>query len=48
VTGADLREAIDALLAARPVNPDQRASLGCDIKWKPGNELAYYAPAVTS
>lgn len=46
VTGADLRAAIDALLAGRPVNPDQRASLGCNIKWKPGNEPTYYAPAV--
>jgi peroxiredoxin len=46
VTGADLRSAIDALLAGQQVNPDQRASLGCNIKWKPGNEPAYYAPAV--
>jgi peroxiredoxin len=46
VTGADLRGAIDALLAGRPVNQDQKASLGCNIKWKPGNEPAYYAPAV--
>jgi peroxiredoxin len=46
VTGADLRGAIDALLAGRPVNQDQRASLGCNIKWKAGNEPAYYAPAV--
>jgi peroxiredoxin len=48
VTGADLRGAIDALLGGRPVNQDQRASLGCNIKWKPGNEPAYYAPAVKS
>lgn len=46
VSGADLRAAIDALLAGRAVNPDQRASLGCNIKWKPGNEPVYYAPAV--
>lgn len=46
VTGADLRAAIDALLAGRPVNSDQRPSLGCNIKWKPGNEPAYYATAV--
>ncbi len=46
VTGADLRSAIDALLAGQPVNQDQRASLGCNIKWKPGNEPAYYAAAV--
>lgn len=35
LTGRDLRAAIDALLANRPVNPDQRASVGCNIKWKP-------------
>ena len=46
VTGADLRAAIDALLAGRPVNQDQRPSLGCNIKWKPGNAPAYYVPAV--
>jgi peroxiredoxin len=46
VTGADLRAAIDDLLAGRPLNLDQRASLGCNIKWKPGNEPAYYAAPV--
>jgi peroxiredoxin len=46
VTGADLRAAIDAVLAGRPVNQSQRPSLGCNIKWKPGNEPVYYAPAV--
>jgi peroxiredoxin len=46
VTGADLRSAIDALLAGRAVKPDQRPSLGCNIKWKQGNEPAYY-PAAT-
>jgi len=35
VTGADLRAAIDAVLAGRPVNPEQRPSVGCNIKWKP-------------
>ena len=42
VTGKDLRAAMDALLADRPVNPDQRASIGCNIKWKSGNEPAYF------
>jgi peroxiredoxin len=46
VTGADLRAAVDAVLAGRPVNQDQRPSLGCNIKWKAGNEPAYYAQAV--
>jgi peroxiredoxin len=41
-TGRDLRAAIDAVLADRPVNPDQRASVGCNIKWKPGNEPDYF------
>jgi thiol-disulfide isomerase/thioredoxin len=38
LTGRDLRAAIDAVLGGRAVNPDQRASVGCNIKWKPGNE----------
>ncbi|NGQ96455.1 thioredoxin family protein [Brevibacillus sp. SYP-B805] len=35
VTGKDLREALDALLAGQPVNPAQKPSIGCNIKWKP-------------
>ncbi len=42
VTGADLRGAIDAVLAGQPVSPDQKASVGCNIKWKVGNEPAYF------
>lgn len=38
VTGCDLRAALDAVLAGKPVPTDQKASLGCNIKWKPGNE----------
>lgn len=34
VTGQDLRAAIDAVLAGRSVNPVQRPSLGCNIKWR--------------
>ena len=34
VTGADIRAAADAVLAGQPVSPDQRASIGCNIKWK--------------
>ena len=34
VTGEDLRAAIDAVLAGRSVSPDQRPSIGCNIKWK--------------
>jgi peroxiredoxin len=42
VTGEDLRAAIDALLAGRPVSDDQVPSMGCNIKWKPGNEPEYF------
>jgi peroxiredoxin len=42
VTGADLRAAIDAVLAGREVNPRQVPSLGCNIKWRPGNAPDYY------
>ncbi|HUA58902.1 MAG TPA: thioredoxin family protein [Verrucomicrobiae bacterium] len=42
VTGQDLRGAIDAVLAGQAVDRQQRPSLGCNIKWKPGNEPAYY------
>ena len=41
VTGRDLRTAVDATLAGRPVSPDQKPSIGCNIKWKPGNEPEY-------
>ena len=37
VTGIDLRAALDAVLAGRPVPGEQRPSMGCSIKWKPGN-----------
>jgi len=42
VTGADLRAALDAALAGRPIPEEQRPSLGCNIKWKPGNEPDYF------
>jgi len=42
LNGADLRAAIAAVLADQPVNPDQKPSIGCNIKWKPGNEPAYF------
>lgn len=41
VNGQDLRAALDTVLNDQPVNEDQRASLGCNIKWKPGNEPRY-------
>jgi peroxiredoxin len=42
VTGKDLRAAIKAVLADQPINPVQKPSLGCNIKWKQGNEPAYF------
>jgi len=41
VTGKDLRAAIDAVLAGKPVNQEQHPSAGCNIKWKHGNAPAY-------
>jgi thiol-disulfide isomerase/thioredoxin len=42
VTGIDLRAAVDAVLAGSAVNPLQRPSLGCNIKWKKGSEPTYF------
>ena len=41
VTGKDLRAAVDAVLEGRTVAPDQKASMGCNIKWRAGNEPDY-------
>ena len=41
VTAHDLRAAIDAVLAGRAVDSDQKASIGCSIKWKPRNLPPY-------
>lgn len=48
VTGEDLRAAIDALLAGSPAPEPQRPSIGCNIKWKAGNEPQYFNPAGTA
>ena len=42
IDGRDLRAALDAVLARRPVSADQRPSIGCNIKWKMGNEPDYF------
>jgi hypothetical protein len=42
VTGQDLRAALDAVLAGKPPSADQKPSVGCNIKWKPGNEPEYF------
>ncbi|MFO1424479.1 MAG: thioredoxin family protein [Candidatus Competibacteraceae bacterium] len=41
VTGADLRAAVDAVLAGGSVPSDQKPSIGCNIKWKAGNAPDY-------
>jgi peroxiredoxin len=41
VTGADLRAAADAVLAGHQPDPEQKPSVGCSIKWRPGNEPNY-------
>ncbi|MDJ0697025.1 thioredoxin family protein [Mastigocoleus sp. MO_188.B34] len=42
VTGEDLRAAIDTVLSGKPVTGDQKPSIGCNIKWKQGNEPSYF------
>lgn len=42
ITGADLRAAVDAVLAGRKPKDEQLPSIGCNIKWKPGNEPDYF------
>jgi peroxiredoxin len=49
ITGADLRAACDAVLAGKPVPAAQKASIGCNIKWKEGSAPEYFTgkPAAT-
>jgi peroxiredoxin len=42
VTGQDLRAALDAVLAGQTPAQEQKPSIGCNIKWKAGNEPDYY------
>lgn len=42
VTGKDLREALDAVLSGKAVSAVQKPSIGCNIKWKAGNEPDYF------
>jgi peroxiredoxin len=44
ITGRDLRAALDAVLAGQPVTIEQKPSMGCNIKWRPGNEPEYFRP----
>lgn len=41
ITGVDLRAAIDAVLEGKQVSTEQKPSMGCNIKWKQGNEPEY-------
>ncbi len=43
LTGYDLRKAIDAVLSDKQPSADQKPSVGCNIKWKPGNEPKYFS-----
>jgi hypothetical protein len=47
VTGQDLRAACDAVLEGRAVSATQTPSIGCNIKWKPGNEPSYGSTPLT-
>ena len=42
VTGNDLSEAVEALVSGHAATTDQKASMGCNIKWRPGNEPDYF------
>ena len=42
VDGRDLRAALDAVLSGKPVAEAQKPSIGCNIKWRPGNEPGYF------
>jgi peroxiredoxin len=41
ITGKDLRAALDAVLEGKEVPPEQKPSMGCNIKWKRGNAPEY-------
>lgn len=45
VTGSDLRAALEEMLAGQQVSTLQTPSIGCNIKWRPGNEPQYFNPA---
>ena len=42
LNGIDLRAALDAVLRGDAVNPDQTASVGCNVKWNPGQEPEWF------
>ncbi len=42
ITGKDVRAALDAVLSGKPDSSNQKPSIGCNIKWKSGNEPDYF------
>lgn len=48
VTGEDLRAAINAVLDGQSPSEDQKPAIGCNIKWKEGNEPEYFNPQGTA
>jgi peroxiredoxin len=42
VNGKDLRDVLDKLIEGKSIPTNQKPSLGCNIKWKAGNEPNYY------
>lgn len=44
INGSDLSSAIERLVAEKQVSLEQRPSMGCNIKWKPGNEPDFFRP----
>lgn len=42
LNGKDLRQALDTALAGEQISPTQKPSVGCNIKWKPGNAPSYF------
>ncbi|MAR05949.1 MAG: thioredoxin family protein [Cyanobium sp. NAT70] len=46
LNGADLRQALDAVLEGKPVDSRQTASIGCNVKWHPGQEPKWFGDCV--
>jgi peroxiredoxin len=42
LNGGDLRAALDMVLAGKPASAEQKPSIGCNIKWKSGNEPPFF------
>ncbi len=48
LTGKDLREALNCLVEGKPINAQQKPSIGCNIKWRPNMEPDYFNAAGVS